>query len=55
MTSIDISKASQAVLAPDADDQGDPNQPGPSRLISWRNRRRADSLLASDRSIVGCC
>ena len=53
MTSTDIAKASQAVLAPDVDYDGEPNRPGVTRLISWRNRRRSESLLASDRSIVG--
>jgi multiple sugar transport system permease protein len=52
VTTTDLSKASAAVMAPDVEEPGDPNQPGVRRLIPWAQRRRANSLLAADRSII---
>jgi len=52
MTSTGFSKAPIAVLAPDSEEPGEPNQPGGSRLIPWAGRRRSNSLLESDRSII---
>jgi len=50
MTSTDMAKVSTAVIAPDAEHDGDPNRPGGRRLIPWRRRGSGNS--ESDRSIV---
>lgn len=51
MTQTEISRASAAVMAPDVEAPGSPNQPGVRRLIPWA-QRRAGRLTDSDRSII---
>jgi len=52
MTQTGFSRAAEAVIAPDVEQAGAPQQPGQGRLISWRQRRRENSMLDSDRSII---
>jgi len=52
MTQTGFSRAPELVLAPESDHDSEPLEVGRGRLISWRERRRAGSLLAADRSII---